>query len=173
MALKVLDNGHVEIKTQKDALEALRRFRDLKTEIDELKAEVGLDDLEKDAMAYKAAAQNFMIGKDIEQIQGDGWHATLVKGHGSSRWVTTAGDLDGTEGDHAIPLKTIIEKKFKQKVTTPKSAARRVWMAVTKRVADHEGIEEAVAAGDLTVDEISPAFVEKDRAPYLRLFDDS
>src|SRR5215831_6612071 len=171
MALKVLDNGHVEIKTQKDALEALRRFRDLKTEIDELKAEVGLDDLEKDAMAYKAAAQNFMIGKDIEQLQGDGWHATLVKGHGSSRWVTDDDDLDGTEGDRVVPLKTIIEKKFKGSVKV-KGKARSVWMKITKRVADHEGIEDAVSAGDLTVDEISPAFVEKERAPYLRLFDD-
>src|SRR5262252_3852284 len=171
MALKVLDNGYVEIKTQKQALEALQRFRDLKAEIDEVKKESGLDELEADAMAYKAAAQNFMIGKDIEQLQGDGWHATLVKGHGSSRWITYGDDLDGTEGDRVVPLKNIIEKKFGGSIKR-KGAARRVWLMITKRIADTEGIEEAVAAGEITVDEISPAFVEKDRAPYLRLFDD-
>jgi len=172
MALKVLDNGYVEIKTQKQALEALQRFRDLKAEIDEVKKESGLDELEADAMAYKAAAQNFMIGKDIEQLQGDGWHATLVKGHGSSRWIATDDDIQGDEREGVESLQTIIERKFKSKITSKGTKARRVWLKITKRVIDTDAIEDAVGHGTFTVDDISPAFVEQERAPYLRLFDD-
>jgi hypothetical protein len=172
MALKVLDNGYVEIKTQKDALAALQAFRDLKSEIDQVKEESGLNELEKDAMAYKAAVQNFMISKELDQLQGDGFHGTLVKGHGSSRWITDEGDLTGDEADHAMSLRVIIEEKFGEKVTKPKSKARRLWLKITKRIADTDAIEEAVNDGELTVDEIAPAFVEKDRAPYLRIFSD-
>ena len=171
MTLKIHQDGFVEIKSKKAALEALQAFRDLKAEIDEVKKESGLDELERDAMAYKAAAQNYMIDKDVEQLQGDGWHATLVKGHGSSRWIVDHGDLTGDEPDRVVPLRDIIEEKFGSSVKA-KGAARRMWMRITKRVADVEGIEEVVNAGDLDVDEISPAFIETPRAPYVRIFED-
>jgi len=172
MALKVHEDGFVEIKTQKDAVAALEAFRNLKTEIDEVRKESGLDELERDAAAYKAAAQNFMIDKDLEQVQGDGWHGTLVKGHGSSRWITTDEDLTGDEPDRCESLVSIIEKKFKSKITSKGSKARRVWLKITKRVLDVEAVEDAVNRGTFTVDEISPAFIETPRAPYLRIFED-
>lgn len=173
MALKILNNGFVQIKTQKDAKEALSAFRDLKAEIDALKEESGLNELEKDAMAYKAAVQNFMKEKDVEQIQCDGFHATLIKGAGSSRWITDEDDLTGNETDRNATLKECIEKKFKSKVTEKGSKARKAWMKITRRVADPSAIEEAVAEGLIDVDDISPAWVETPRAPYVRVFEDA
>jgi hypothetical protein len=35
-----------------------------------------------------------------------------------------------------------------------------------------EAIEEVIAEGILTVDEISPSFVEREKKPYVRIFED-
>lgn len=171
--MKIHKDGFIEIKSMKDAKEALKRFQDLKVEIDELKEESGLNDLERDAVAYKAGLQKFMIAKGKEQLQGDGYHGTLIKTTASSRWIATHGDLDGSEPAGTKPLREIIEKKFKGKVTEKGSAARRMWMAVTKRTVDVEALTEQVDAGELTTDEIAPALVETFRTPYLRVFEDA
>ena len=172
MALKVHDNGFVEIKTEKDAVQALNAFRNLKSEIDEVRKESGLDEMEKDAAAYKAAAQKFMIDMKLDHLQGDGFHGTLVKGTGGSTWIATDDDLTDKSPARCQSLQSIIEKKFKSKVKTKGSKARKVWMKVTKRVIDPEKIEEVVNEGILDVDEIAPAWYETERAPYLRIFED-
>src|SRR6516225_8988682 len=133
MTLKIHQDGFVEIKSKKAALEALQAFRDLKAEIDEVKKESGLDELERDAMAYKAAAQKFMIDKDMEQLQGDGWHATLVKGHGSSHWITDEDGLTGDEPDRVRTLRSILVEKFGS-ITDKGSKGRKVWLRITKRI---------------------------------------
>jgi urocanate hydratase len=69
-------------------------------------------------------------------------------------------------------LQSIIEKKFKSKVSVKGSKARKMWMKITKRVLDPEAIEELVQEGALDVDEISPAWYETKRAPYLRVYED-
>ena len=177
MALKVKGNGEVIIKSEKDAAEALEAFRRLQDEIKELRAESGLDELEKDAVAYKAAAQNYMKTNGIKQIQCRGFHGTLIEGFYGSHWIATPDDMTadallGAKNRNIVPLQTIIEKKFKSKVTDKGSKARKMWMKITKRVVDQNAIDELVQAGKLKVDEISPAWVEKEKAPYLRLFDD-
>jgi hypothetical protein len=172
MALQVRDNGYVEIKSRRDAVEALKRFNNLKAEIDALKEESGLDDLEKDATAYKAAVQTYMNTHNIDQLDGDGFHGTLVKGFGDARWIATEDDLKGDEPDTVIPLIQIIEEKFGS-VKLKGSPGRRLWLKITKRVADPEAIEDAVNSGSLKAEEIAPAFVEKPRTPYLRLFSDT
>lgn len=175
MALKVHGDGFVEIKTAADATKALVAFKNLKGEIDELKEESGLNDLEKDAMAYKVAVQNYMVDNDLEQIvvKDQGFHGTLVKGFASSHWIGTDADLTGDEPEHVESLQSIIESKFNNSVTTKGSKARKVWLRITKRTVDQEAIEEVVREGTLVINEISPAFIEKPRAPYLRIFDDN
>lgn len=172
MGLKVHDNGFVEIKTKKDAIEAMARFRDLQAEIQELKEESGLNDLEKDAVAYKAAAQSYMIDAGLDHLPGDGFHGTLVKGSGASHWIATDDDLTGNEPARCQSLQSIIEKKFKSSIKAKGSKARKVWMKITKRVIDPDAVEEAVNAKLLSVDEIAPAWYETTRAPYLRIFED-
>lgn len=170
--MKVHDNGYIEIKTAKDAKKALEAAKNLQDEIAAVKAESGLDELEKDLTAYKAALRDFMMAAEIEHVEGDGFHGTLVKGSGGSRWITDDDDMDETTPDRCKSLKTIIEEKFDERVKTKGSKARKVWLKVTKRIADPEAIEEAVNEKLLDVDEISPAWVELQRKPYLRIFED-
>lgn len=172
MALKVTKDGWVVIKSKKDAAEALEAFQQMKAELDELREEHGITDLEKDLVTYKTAVQTWMVETGVEQVQCRGFHATLVKGFYGSRWIATDDDI--TEGDPAgaASLQSIIEKKFKSKVTEKGSKARKVWMKITRRVVDHDKVEELVQAGTLNVDEIAPAWSEKEKAPYLRLFED-
>lgn len=172
MAVKVQKNGFIEIKTEEDALEALTRFRNLKAEIDEVRADSGLDELEKDAVAYKAATEAFMVQARLKHIQGDGFHGTLVEGTGSSQWIATDDDLKVGTPKRCKSLQSIIEKKFKSSIGEKGSKARKMWMRITKRVLDPEAIEELVNEGVLDVDEISPAWYEVPRKPYLRLYED-
>lgn len=170
--MKVLNNGYIEIKTKKDAKEALQNAKNLQDEIAEVKKETGLDDLEKDLTAYKAALRDFMVRNEMEAVEGEGFHGTLVKGSGGSRWLTDDDDLTGDEPNRCRTLKLIIEEKFGESVKR-KGAARRAWLKVTRRVADPEKIEAAVAEGVLDVDEISDAWIEIERKPYLRIFEDA
>ena len=172
MGMKVHDNGFVEIVTEADALEALEAYHNLKAEIDALKEESGLNDLEKDAMAYKAATQKWMVEMGVDHLPADGYHGTLVRSAGNSRWITDEDDLTGDEPDRIMTLQDCIEKKFKSSIKTKGSKARKVWMKITRRVADPAAIEEAVNEKVLDVDDISPAWVETTRAPYLRVFED-
>lgn len=172
MALKVTKDGFIVIKTKKDAAEALEAFQRMKAELDELREEHGITDLEKDLVSYKAAVQTWMVENDVEQVQCDGFHGTLIKGFYGSHWIATDDDI--TEGDPAgaKSLQSLIEKKFKSKVKDKGSKARKVWMKITKRVVDHAAVEELVQAGTLSVDEISPAWSEKPKQPFLRIFED-
>ena len=172
MALKVQDNGFVEITTEDDALEALNRFRELKEAIDEVREENGLAEMEKDAAAYKAAAQEFLVRSNTDHIQGEGWHGTVVRGAGTSHWIETEDDMPETTDRDVVPLRTIIEEKCKSEISEKGSKARKLWMKMTKRVLDTDAIEELVKEGKLDVDEISPAWFETQRAPYLRIFED-
>lgn len=175
--VKVKASGEVVIKTDKDATEALEAFRRLQGEIEELREESGLTELEKDAVAYKAAVQNYMKANKKKEVRGKGFHGTLVTGFYGSHWIATDEDmtpenLEGAKNRKIIPLQTIIEKKFKSKITVKGSKARKVWMKITKRVIDQEKIDELVSEGTLKVDDIAPAWVEKEKAPYLRIFED-
>ena len=173
MALKILNSGYIEIKTKKDAVEALTRFHNLKAEIDAVKEESGLNELEKDATAYKAALQSFMTDKELDSLQGEGFHGTLVKSFGDPRWIADVNDLSGDEATTVVPLAEVIEAKFKSKIATKGSQARKVWMKMTKRVIDPEAIDDLVNDGTLDADEISSSFVEAPRQPYLRVFNDA
>lgn len=169
--MKVLDNGYIEIKTKKDAKEALEAAKNLQDEILEVKKESGLDDMEKDLIAYKAALRDFMLSKDMEHVEGDGYHGTLVKASGGSRWITDEDDLTGDEPSRVQTLQDCIEKKFGDSITKKGSKARKVWMKITRRVADPDAIEEAVNEKLLSVNDVSPAWVELSRKPYLRIFE--
>lgn len=171
--LRVHDNGFVEVKTEEEALEALTKFRELQEAIREIKEENDLDAMEKDAVAFKVAAQEFMLRTDIDHIEGDGWHGTMVKGAASSHWIETDDDIPDEIGERDVmSLQSIVEKKTKSKISEKGSKARKLWMKMTKRIVDPEAIEELVQEGKLKVDEISPAWYETQRKPYLRIWND-
>lgn len=172
MALTVTDDGYIVLKTKKDVKQAVTKLRDLKAERAVEYEESGLKDMDEEIIALSAAVRDFMNEQGMEQVDGDGFHATLVRANYAGHWVTTEDEIAEDDPPYVVSLKKLIEKKFKSKVTQKGSKARKVWMQVTKRVADHEAIEAAVADGTLKVDDISKAWVEKTKAPYVRLFED-
>jgi hypothetical protein len=179
MALKVTPDGVYVIKTEEDAKKALRMFEARKAEILELREESGLDELDKEAISLKAAVRDWMIDKGTDKlIFEDGKHATVVRQHYGARWIGDEDDIDPDVKKLAgerelIPLRTIIEKKFESSIKEKGTKARRIWRKITKTVIDHEAMQELVSEGVFSVDEVSPAFVEQEKAPYLRIFEDA
>jgi len=172
MALKMLKNGQYVVKSRADAVAALEGMIALESEIRELMKEQGIDEMMQDAAEMKKAAQAYCVNNGIDRLDLEGVHFTLIKQAYDSRFIATEDDLTGDEPDNRqiIPLRKIIRKKFGPfgKGTN----ASRIWKRITKSVIVKEALDEVVAEGLLTVDEISPSFVEKHKTPYLRKFED-
>jgi hypothetical protein len=109
-----------------------------------------------------------MIEGDMDQVQGTGYHATLIRAGYDARVVGTEDDLQPGDPPEVVPLREIIYRKFKH----DKNLARRTWFACTRRVVVIDMLEEQVAGGVLTVDEIAEAYVQKEKKPYIRIFKD-
>jgi len=175
MALKAAANGTYNVKNLKEAKEAMNLFQAVKGEIEEIREANGLPELELEATELKKAVTRWAVATQTDRIDFDkGFHATLVQQFYDAQYIGTDADMPDSlpEGREVITLQAIIEKKFKSKIKTTGSKARKAWFAVTKRVVDKEAIDQAVASGLLTVDEIAPSFVEKQKAPYLRVFEE-
>jgi len=175
MALKPAANGTYNVRNLKEAKEALQLMKAISEEIQEIREEHGIMQLESDATELKKAATRWAVSSKTERIDFDaGFHATLISQSYDPRYIATDEDMPDElpEGRKIIPLQTIIEKKFKSKVSKPGSKAREVWFQITKRVIDREAVDQAVADGVFKVDDIAPSFVEKQKAPYLRVFEE-
>lgn len=161
------------ITSLKQAQNALEKHRKLKVEIDDLLKKNGIakmvkqaDDLKKEATAWAVEQEG------LEQIELKGAHATLVRQNYGGRWIADDDDIAESDPSGVKSLRFLIEEKFKSKITDKGSPARRTWNRITKRVVDPALIEAAVSLELFTIEEIQDAYVEKEKAPYLRLFDD-
>lgn len=176
MALKPTKSGEYHIKTLKEAKEALVLFQAVKNELDEIREREGMSEMEQDGVELKKAVTRFAIATKTERIDFDsGIHATLVSQFYDAQYIATEDEIPAELPENrkkVVPLQTIIEKKFKSKITDKGSKARKIWMKITKRVIDKGAIDQLVAEGVLTTDDLAPAFVEKEKAPYLRIFED-
>jgi hypothetical protein len=167
MALKRNANGTFTVRSQKEAIEALTGVENLKAEIEELKREHGILDMEEDATEMKKAAQVWCVKTKTDYLKLPGGRfARLIQAVGKREWIWSKRDLPPTvEAEGAIPLREIILAEYGDE------KYRELSRAVTKRVVDPEKLSEAVAEGKLEEDVIAPAYVEKLNAPYLRVFE--
>lgn len=176
LALKPTKSGEYHIKTLKEAKEALVLFQSIKGELDEIREREGMAEMEQDGVELKKAVTRFAVSTKTERIDfDDGVHATLVSQFYGAEYIATVDEIPASLPENrkkVVPLQTIIEKKFKSKIDEKGSKARKVWMKITKRVVDKEAIDQLVAEGVFKVDDLAPAFVEKEKAPYLRIFED-
>jgi len=175
MALKPAANGEYNVRNLKEAKEALQLMQTIKEELDEIRAANGVAELEQDSTELKKAATRWAVASGTERIDFDkGFHATLIQQFHGAEYIATDDDVPDElpEGRTVVSLQTIIEKKFKSKVAAKGSKARKVWFQITKRVVDRAAIDQAVADGLFTVDDVAPSFVEKQKAPYLRVFEE-
>lgn len=148
----------------------LRDLRAAERRLEELKQEHGISELEDEISEGKKVLAAVMGEHKLAQIEGEGFHATLIKAVKARYWILTDDD-EIPVGYKAKSLKSIIRKKHGP--FSKGSISQRLWTRyVTKRVADPEGIERAVAEGLLTQKEVAAAYIEEEKQPYVRIFED-
>ena len=153
------------VRSLKGAQEALEKVRLLQAEIDTLMAKHGIKAKQEEAAILKKAATDWAAKTDTETITLEGAYAQLRRDKYGGTWVTDENDLDGAPIG-TVPLRLVLRRKFK------KDTARRaeVWKQITKRVADPQGLTDAVEKGVLTLEEIQESYFEKEKAAYLRIY---
>jgi hypothetical protein len=166
MMLTRTKSGQFVIKSKPQLKAALTLMQELKDDISTLRKEHGIDELEQDAVELKKAAEGYMTTKDIDEIQLDnGNYAKLIRGGYDRHWVLFDSEIP-ENAPGVKSLRSILKKKFAKNPTR----FREVMRSITTRIPDAEKIEEAVSDGTLSESEIAPAFIEKEKKPYLRIF---
>ena len=132
-----------EVKSKSDLELALNRI----DEIDE-----AMKPLVDERNTLKAAATKYAAAKDVTVTQLDGVYYRLIR-RTSTHW-------DNKE------LKKICGK---QKVKHG-GKMKSLWQMITRRVIDNKALDDAVARGWLSTDEVEKALVEVDQAPFLQRF---
>ena len=176
MALKRLSNGQYVIKTAKEAAAAMGLFQTLQEEVEEIREEHGLKEIEEDQVELKRAVTAYMLDKGVSDIkipERSGMYGKLIEQGYDKRVIATAEELDDYMADgkdliapDVIPLRKLFVKKFGKGTAEFKAA----WKRATKPVADVAELEHMVAEGELTVKELAKCYAEKRKTPYLRIF---
>ena len=99
---------------------------------------------------------------------GGGVYALLRRDKYGGQWVATSDDLAADIPTDVVPLRDILEAKFSKRPKTLKE----MWLRITKRAVDVDALTREVADGNLTAEEIAPAYFEKEKAPFLRVYGD-
>jgi hypothetical protein len=147
----------MKVKTKDDAIEVLQHATRLKEEAETLMLQYGITDMLEKADDLKREVTKFAAAKGIDKLDlPDGRYGKLIQAVHERVWVGTKDDVPESAPDKVKPLKSLVTKE--------------VWMKITRRVPDPERIEQAVSEGLVTLDQIEPAYFEKMRAPFLRVF---
>jgi hypothetical protein len=163
MALKRDDHGQYHLTSKKQVISALALMEELKADIQELMDKYDITEMMQDATELKKAAQRWLIENKIDELEiKDGKRVKLIRAGYDRRWILTSKE-DVPKG--AVPLRNLLKKKLKD------AEFKEVWGRITKRVADPVEIDEIIAEGIVTEKDIAKAFVEKEKAPYMRIYD--
>jgi len=170
MALKRLQNGQYEVKTLKQAKEALMTMRELQSSISELMEEHGITEMMEDASELKKAATRWAASSDTPRIDlGNGRkgepYALLRRDKYGGTWIATDDDITDAAPPKATSLLSILRGKYRDK-----TIRSEIWNRVTKRTIDQDGLKRVVDEGLLSDSEIAPAFYEKEKAPFLIVY---
>jgi hypothetical protein len=167
VAVKALKNGQYKISSKADAVKALKMMQERSEEAQELMRENGITELMQEAAELKKAATAYCVDNGITKLDMGDSYASLREDAYDRRWIATIDDFAdmGTPAG-AIPLRTILRDRWRKKP----DKLKEIWNRVTKRVVDPDALQEVIDEGLLDEDEISAAFVEKTKAPYLRIY---
>lgn len=157
-----------EISSYEELKAALASVQELQDDIVIRMEAAGIPALEAKKDALKKLATEYAVKEGIERVDFPGAHATLIQQFFDGRFIGTEEDIRGDERDGVIPLRQIIRRKFKGDT----AKVKEVWNQVTRRVVDKDAVDEAISYGILTVDDVAPAYVERAKSPYLRIFKD-
>lgn len=170
MALKRLQNGQYEVKTLKQAQEALKTMGELNASISELMEEHGITEMMADAAEMKKAATHWAANTDTARIDlGNGRkgepYALLRRDKYGGTWLATDDDITNEAPPKAVSLQWILRKKYRDKTTRSE-----IWNRITKRSVNQDGLKRVIDEGLLSDSEIAPAFYEKEKAPFLIVY---
>jgi hypothetical protein len=170
MAIKRLQNGQYEVKTLKQAQEALRTMRELQDSIDQLMEEHGISEMMADAAEMKKAATHWAANTDTQRIDlGNGRkgepYALLRRDKYGGTWLATDDDITNEAPKKAVSMLSVLRKKYPDR-----KIRSEVWNRITKRTIDKDGLQRVVDEGLLSDNEIAPAFYEKEKAPFLIVY---
>lgn len=162
----------MKIRTEEDARVQLAALVGTQEWIQKQMDKHGISDAILLVEREKKKLTEWAIENDVERIDATGFHGTMISQAYDSRFLATEGDVrEYDEQNRKLrSMRQIIRKKFG--AYTKGSKSSEIWKRITKPVVVKEAVEELVAEGLLTVKEITPAFVEKKRTPYLRIFKD-
>ena len=132
---------------------------ELQEDIALLRLTSGIQEKESQVKALRDGLRDYMIESSTSRVKaGDNKYARLVESAKERIWI-------GTDKD--VPAGMAGKKSLKSLLP------RRLWMAVSKRVPDPQLILEAVERGDITLERIAPAYYERMKAPYVRVFNNN
>jgi|SRR5215467_7262522 len=151
------------VTSEAAARAALTEMRSLKSEAERLMEEHGIKEKLEKADALKKAVTTWAVENEMDVINlGTGVYYRLRRDKYGGQWVATDDDVNVDTPPAVVPLKTILKKKFPDK-----DRFTEVWYKVTRRSVDPEKLERAILQGDLTHEEVAPAFYEKEKSPFL------
>jgi hypothetical protein len=163
-------NGTYTIKTAEEARTAFKLHLKREEQIAKKMSEAGIVKLMDESKELKKAASEFQIKKKLDRIElPDGRYAKRVVGGYDKRFIATDDELEAELGsfpDGARSLESILTEKFASK---PKRRAK-IWARVTKTTVDKTALDAVVSEGLLSAEELAPAFVEKEKQPYVRIY---
>jgi hypothetical protein len=170
--LQVDNNGNYLIKSEADALLALKKAGDLQLEMQQIALDNDLNGKNATYDSLRKGLRDFQDEKDILEFT-DGKYKSLLVERTASQWIVTANDLPADftppedeegEPEEVIPLWDILQAKYPDE-----SKFKRMWNRITKRVLDLEKLDEAVKSGKLSADEIAPAFLNYVQTKYVKV----
>lgn len=162
--LKMDDQGKFIVKTEKDALQAVRLGGRLTTRIDAIKREE-LSLLEANLENVRAGLRDYQVENELAEVVNEGWKSDLVE-RTSSMWIWQDGDLPENievEGE-VVPLKDILKKKIRD----PKKR-QDIINRITKRILVPSAIDDVVKEGLLKTADVADAFVEFVKTSYVQI----
>jgi hypothetical protein len=145
------------IKSDKDLVEALEMHQDF--------VEGMAEDI-RDCNMLREAATAYMTQKNMKQITLSNGKVKKLVERMTRKWIGTRADLKAIQAtDDVIPLKEIVAgtKVERNGKWVP------LWNVITKRVIDPDKLDEVIAAGTLSEEEVAPAFVEIPQKPFIQM----
>jgi CBS domain-containing protein len=163
MALKRNEHGEYILTSKKQVVAALKLMDELAADISELMDKYDIHEMMQDSTELKRAAERYLIENEIDELPIEGGkRAKLIRGGYDRRWILTSKE-DVPKG--AVPLRTLLKKKLKP------AEFKEVMNRITIKVVNPAEIDEIVAEGIVTEKDIKKAFVEKEKKPYMRIYD--
>lgn len=151
------------ISTEAAARAALEEHRSLKLEAERLMAEHGITAKLEQADALKSAVTVWAVENEKEVINlSNGVYYRLRRDKYGGQWITTDDDLTTDMPGNVKSMSRLL------RVLIPNQEKRKdVWLRITKRVVDPEKLARVILEGDLKAEEVAPAFIEKEKKPFL------